>query len=1345
MSSSPFGTVDDDDDDDDAWLDDVAPASTSDVDRSLTRGDDDALGEDDWMRGANSSSSASASPMGARAAVTHAHAMYAQGQSSGSHAARGLFGDSTPSASASPTGRAVVVERSTPAFEPTPPGAMYGAPSSPPPFVEYAEKDLGALFGGADDGDDWISSGASVAPVEARASAFPVTPDAVRAVEPSPLPATSVQYAAAAPFASPMIKDDGTDFFNDLGADEDDGTETSGFGGAIPVPFGSPMDAGVVHATSPAVHASVSPSPPSPPPQTFAEDANEYASAPLAAQPTAKAHFIEEVAAPQLAPSPPPQESFYEEQYAPAEFSHAEFTSAYEATFEQTAHVPETSEQTYAQDASYSNEQQYHEYDASHVMQPPESETPRAGHYYHAQQEYAPDVNEASPAAVSAAPAAIPPPPQVSYHEPVVETPAPPMISVYSGSTENFPRVSSSNSVTDMYSPATTPAPEPQARPTFMVPSPIQPSPAAPYAPVVGHYEQQPSMMQNSGYAAYEPRAPMQSTYAAPPATNVNASYQTSEAQNLEYAAYSETPSSRAVKYDDTNRSPDGRPAHVAMSFGFGGSLILSGPGYAGGRTSHGTSIPPCSLRVHSVRTLLADGNSLGVNYVRSLEQIRGPLAGQRVDNVIKMVDALLNSNGDTRRDSEVLLWLVLSAMLRHKGVLTLEGDILGENRKSALAEISTIIAGDGAGASGDGWASASAGVSPLNPAESSDARAIVQVENMLISGQRGAALNLAIQAKLWPHAILLAGHLGGKHYQDTIAQMSMSVCRAGSPLHTLEVLMAGFPQELIASRDGGQSRICELLPRWREHMAILCSNPTNGSEIVLKALGDELCMAQNDISAAHVAYALSHEKPSAYSYNSRMCLVNADHRKQPRTYATPTAIKLTELLECALLGSNSQAQLPSLLPYKLIYAGALAEIGHLREALSYVENVLKCLRSLDKMNPEVNVVRVGTLAAQMEHRLQDGLRSKGGNLAGAAVGAAKTLVSGFKGLLDRSVSTLFGDESESQAPLGGANVQHQPHQMQPANPAPYVAHTPTMHHASYQTQKPTPVSAPPPPPQQAPPPPQQQQHQHQHQHQHQQQQQQRPQSQSQSSQGMHASGGSGLLRSVSSLFVGSSTPAAEAPKAPPADDNVFYYNETLKMWCERGKEPTQEALPQGAPPVRSESPTSSAGAPPPGPPPMMAANHNTQQLRQGGIHSRYVDTFNTAPHAQQSPANVAPAQGFVPMAPSAGAAPKAPGQFFMPAPVAQHSRDASTESYSSQSQHSHEFYGYNNAQHTAEPAMSSSQGGGALPTPPDIDPSSLLAPSSMTHPGSLPNKRHAYDSQPAQVIAEELTELKLN
>jgi len=922
------------------------------------------------------------------------------------------------------------------------------------------------------------------------------------------------------------------------------------------------------------------------------------------------------------------------------------------------------------------------------------------------------------------------------------EATAPPTFPAYSRSNENFSRVSSTDSVTEVYAQASTPPLAPPTRPTFMVPTPLQPmqpsSPAATmYASTTGHYEHAP-VHHNVGYAAYEQRAPARSPYAGAQAPSVSyeayAPYQASSTQNLEYAAYGEMQAQSTIKYTDAERSPHGRPAHVAISFGFGGSLILSGPGYAGGRTSHGTSIPPCSLRVHSVRALLADGNTLGVEYVRSLERLTGPLAGQRADNVLKMIDAVLSAEGDKCRDHEVLLWRMLAAMLRHKGALTLDGDLLGENRKSALAEISAIIAGENQGTSEGGWVSASLDASPLNPSGGSDERAIVEVEKLLISGQRGAALNLAIQAKLWPHAILLARHLGGKYYQETIAQMSRSVCRFGTPLHTLELLMAGLPQDLLSSPVGsapnaqglqtaGPSRVRELIPRWREHVGILCTNPTNGSEMLLKALGDELWMTQDDVAAAHVAYTLSREKPTVYSFNARVCLLNADHRRYPRTYATPTNINLTEILESALLGTNSQAQLPSLLPYKLLLAGALAEVGKLREALSYVEHILRSLRSLDRMSPEVDVALVGTLAAQMEHRLQDGLRGKSGKLAGVAVGAAKTLVSGFKGLLDRSVSSLFGDESDFQPQPG--TLQGPPpgpglyQQQQPPAQAPI--HAQHMHSAPYQQQ-----------PQQYQPPQQQYLSQLQS----------PPQPPPPVIHKSSSSSGGGLLRSMSALFSGSAA-APEAAPQPQTDHNVFYYDETLKMWCERGKELINESPPLGAPPERSESPTSSVGSLP-GPPPVMASAHNTTQMRQSGIHSRYVDTFNTnaaSSRVQQASATSAPAQGFVPMAPFMGAAPKAPAQFFMPTPIPQHSRESSAESYSSQSQsQSNDFYGYNVAQELISEPMSSRHG--ALPAPPDVDPSMLLARPPVVHSTSAPT---SYHSNQAANFAEELTELRLN
>ena len=92
----------------------------------------------------------------------------------------------------------------------------------------------------------------------------------------------------------------------------------------------------------------------------------------------------------------------------------------------------------------------------------------------------------------------------------------------------------------------------------------------------------------------------------------------------------------------------------------------------------------------------------------------------------------------------------------------------------------------------------------------------------------------------------------------------------------------------------------------------------------------------------------------------------------------------LSEIFESAALGSNSQAQMAALLPYKLLLAGALAEVGKLRQALAYVESVLKSVRSLDRHCPEVDAARVGALAAQLEDQLHNSLKGKGGRLAGA-------------------------------------------------------------------------------------------------------------------------------------------------------------------------------------------------------------------------------------------------------------------------------------------------------------------------------------------------------------------------
>jgi len=1241
-------------DSDDAWLDDVAPAP----------------------RRASASASREATTTGERTVATTTNDDDARRDDATARddatttTTRGPFGVATPTMgerATTPTRR----EEAAFATTPTTPRTREDAPTG---FVEVANGDLGALFGGCEGDDDWLTPTGGGGEVGASASASARSEASAGAVRAAATATAAVTYATNAPFASPAAsRDDGMGFFDDLDAAEE----------TVSAPAVIPFEARASGAAEAPARETYAAS------ENVAE-ANEIAS--VAAE--ARAPVIE---ATSFAPTDSaPDRAFYEETHAPAaEYPQAEFVGERETSDDfgmgMTSHAHATAYEQHAPEQYARQGFSQPLASASHEDQPNRAlelrEPPRSAYADYGENDVTADLS------------------------------APPIVPAYSS--ENLhSRVSSSNSVSDMQAPPQTPP-----KPTFMVPTPIEDSPMA-YVHAVPHALASaspvpftPPPRASAGYDTYEPARVAQPEYPPVPAPSANhggyaPSYEAHSTQQLEYAAYSETETLKPANYDDTDRSPHGRPQHVAMSFGFGGSLILSGPGYPGGRISHGTSIPPCSLRVHSVGSMLKDGNTLGMSYVRSMEAFDGPLGNRRQADVTKMMDSALSSGGE-RQQSEVTLYRVLQTMLRHKGEISTPGDLLGENRKGAVAELASVLAGDAQAASDGGWVSANVAASPLNPSGEGDAQQIVQIENLLIAGRRGEALQAAVAAKLWPHALLLASHMGGRHYHETVSIMAKSVCRVGSPLHTLEVVMAGIPQELTTSGveaapnvHGMQvpevSQIRELLPRWREHIAILCSNPAKGSDFVLKALGDEL-WCQNDITAAHVAYALSKQRPTPYSFNSRLCLIGADHRKFPRTYVTPRAVHLTEIFELAVLGSNPQAQLPSLLPYKLLYAGALAEVGKLKPALAYVESVLKSVRSLDRNSPEVNGALVGMLAAQMEDRLHNSLRGKTGRLADAAAGAAKVLVSGVKGLLDRSVSSLFGDGGEFQAsPLGP------PHEPRPHTPPDAYQQQPVqMHHTlSSAHSQAAPVVQPPP-----------------------------------AHVARHERTPSGnLLRSMSSLFGGVAPKPQPANEPTMSQENVFYYDDERKMWLERGRAPPKEAPPVGAPPLRSEQSAASEIA---GPPPVMAPSTHAKQ--QGGVHTRYVSTFSTT-----STPTVAP-QGFVPVAPNAGACAQAPAQFFMPSAVAPahsaHSRNESSESQSSASYAAHErtasqdgFYGYEAlASESSHPPPA-----GAIPRPPTIDPA-LLAPSFATS-APLPVIHHtsASAAPSVDVVADDFTDLRL-
>ena len=82
----------------------------------------------------------------------------------------------------------------------------------------------------------------------------------------------------------------------------------------------------------------------------------------------------------------------------------------------------------------------------------------------------------------------------------------------------------------------------------------------------------------------------------------------------------------------------------------------------------------------------------------------------------------------------------------------------------------------------------------------------------------------------------------------------------------------------------------------------------TQASAGVVAELGDALWRERGEVEAAHACYVAAGCQIQAYSPSARLCLVGADHRARPRTYATPDAVRMTSLLEAALVSANPQA-----------------------------------------------------------------------------------------------------------------------------------------------------------------------------------------------------------------------------------------------------------------------------------------------------------------------------------------------------------------------------------------------------------------------------------------------------
>ncbi|CAA7056166.1 unnamed protein product [Microthlaspi erraticum] len=799
-----------------------------------------------------------------------------------------------------------------------------------------------------------------------------------------------------------------------------------------------------------------------------------------------------------------------------------------------------------------------------------------------------------------------------------------------------------------------------------------------------------------------------------------------------------------------TGRSPDRRPPHALVSFGFGGKLIVMKDSDGsvqnlsfGSQGTRGSSI--FVLNLAEVISGNSSYSSLGEDssgYFRCLDQhpLPGPLVGGNVGSkdLHKWLDErILNcesSHMDFARGKLLKMLLsLLKLSCQYYGKLRspFGTDAAQKETDSAEAAVAKLFAfAKKDGFQNGGYAPFSQCLQQLPP-ESQMQVTASEVQNLLASGRKMEALQCAQEGHLWGPALIIAAQLGDQFYADTVKQMALRQLVPGSPLRTLCLLVAGQPAEVFSNGSTseisfpGSGRVPQhqpefgsssMLDNWEENLGIITANRTADDELVITHLGDCMWKERGEIIAAHICYLIADKNFDPYSDSARLCLVGADHWKYPRTYASPEAIQRTELYEYSKTLGNSQYILLPFQPYKVIYAHLLAEVGKLSAAQKYCQAVLKCLKT--GRSPEVETWK--QFALSLEERIR--FHQQGGYTVNLA---PTKLVGMLKNFIDSTANRVVGTmpppaPHSTTGSLQQVNEYH--NQQQGASKLPYSQSASTMQSLmppasrepthdwsgngrsmavhSRSVSEPdlgrTPI-----------------------------------QDQPDSSKDKATDGvtqvkptgnvtssrfsrfGIGILKNT----VGRVLQSRSSKEAKLGEENQFYYDDKLKRWVEKGVEPPAEEAALAPPPtlgtfqnkssgyenksdMKNEmSPSGrswSTGSPTPsenssGMPPISQGSNQFSARGRMGVRSRYVDTFNQGRGNSQAMFQSPQAQSAKPPIPTKA-------KFFIPAAPASSLNDQVTESAAAETRQ--EEYSGEEASAGAPPPPSQSSFQSPTPSP---------------------------------------------
>ncbi|KAK0727354.1 Sec23-binding domain of Sec16-domain-containing protein [Lasiosphaeria miniovina] len=340
-------------------------------------------------------------------------------------------------------------------------------------------------------------------------------------------------------------------------------------------------------------------------------------------------------------------------------------------------------------------------------------------------------------------------------------------------------------------------------------------------------------------------------------------------------------------------------------------------------------------------------------------------------------------SHDDKRAMERVLLWKILRLFIEHDGLL--EGnptidkavrDILTPDLETPGAP-SLYTAGAGSRGFNDP-------VTNTMLSDDVDPSTVEQIRRHLLDGDCEKAVWMAVDMRLWGHALLLANALEPDLYkkvaQEFVKKEVNSPGHNNESLATLYEVLSGNHEESVDqlvpvhARAGLQLVVkdaalgtskdaVEGLDKWRETLGLILGNRSADDSRAINSLGS-LLSSYGRAEAAHICFMFARKHTVFGGLDdpkSDFVLVGSDHRKQAEQFAKEIEpLLLSEVYEYGQSlagGSNVAVTNPHLAAYKLQHAFALAEYGMRDKALQYCEAISAAITAQTRRSPYHHII----------------------------------------------------------------------------------------------------------------------------------------------------------------------------------------------------------------------------------------------------------------------------------------------------------------------------------------------------------------------------------------------------